>query len=231
MAVICIIGTSGSGKSSSIRNLEPKETILIKVVNKELPYKKGRKHYSKEMKNCVVLDNPETIQVAIQKASVNKNIKTIIIDDAQYIMANEYMRRADDKGFSKFVEIGKKFWELITFCCNTTNEREDLDIFVLSHSETDDFGNTKMKTIGKMLDNTIVMEGLFTIILNAEIKDGEYVFRTKSNGNDPIKSPIDMIEEKYIPNDLKLLKEIVKKYYDDDEEEILKKDTKVLDKK
>jgi len=98
MAVICIIGTSGSGKSSSIRNLEPKETILIKVVNKELPYKKGRKHYSKEMKNCVVLDNPETIQVAIQKASVNKNIKTIIIDDAQYIMANEFMRRANEKG-------------------------------------------------------------------------------------------------------------------------------------
>lgn len=205
--VTLVIGESGTGKSTSIRNMNPDTTFIFQVIKKPLPFKGGK--FNKEKANIFVTDNYEVIINGLKKLDKQSKYTDIIIDDSQYIMANEFMRRAKEKGFEKFTEIGEHYWRLLE-CCN---ECENLNIFILSHSEETDYGKTKIKTIGKLLDDKITIEGMFTIVLRTCIEGGNYFFRTKNSGQDTVKSPFEMFEEELIENDLQLVKEKITAYY------------------
>lgn len=212
---VLINGESGSGKSRSIANLDPKSTFIINVNRKDLPFKGWRSMYSLITKdnpsgNMLFADDYETIDKTIGYVDEKRpEIKVGIIDDAQYIMANEFMRRAKEKGYEKFTEIGEHYWKII-WHCNLT--RSDMIWFILSHVEVNEYGQMKAKTIGKMLDDKICIEGMFTIVLNTLVDDRKYFFETQSNGKNTTKSPEGMFSELRIPNDLEYVRQQIIKY-------------------
>ena len=167
--VIAIVGESGSGKSTSLRNLNPKETFIIQVVNKQLPWRAWKKNYTlwdkdKKTGNRIILDKSEHILLLIKMISEKKpEIKNIIIDDFQYILSNEFMRRINEKSYQKFNDIGFSGWDLIE---SSKQHRDDLNIIFTAHSEIDSNGKLTMKTIGNILKEKITIEGLFTIDTN-----------------------------------------------------------------
>lgn len=216
---ILVLGDSGSGKSTSTMNLDSNSTFYVNCIGKALPFKGWKSKYvdiSNETNgNMLVSDKWDKVKNAILYVSEKRpEIKTIVVDDAQYIMGYEFMERAKEKGFDKFVEMGKHMFEVLTAPDKT---REDLITIFLSHSE-DVSGNgytkTKMKTIGKMLDDKITIEGLFTVVLLASSyrdtdKSMKYIFTTQSDGTTTAKSPMGMFSEVRIPNDLN---EVVKQF-------------------
>lgn len=216
---ILVLGKTGSGKSTSIENLDPSETFIINVVGKDLPFRGGRKKYSKDQNNYFATsDNKAIIQVMKQISDQASKIKTIIIDDFQYVMSYEFMARAKETGFNKFTEIAEHAFNIIN---TAKNLREDLTVIFLTHVEenTDGLGQTsyKIKTIGKLLDEKITIEGLFTVVLMSKIdkdQDGkvQYVFETKGDTNTTVKTPKGMFETETIPNDLKLVIEKMEEY-------------------
>jgi ABC-type dipeptide/oligopeptide/nickel transport system ATPase component len=216
---ILIIGESGSGKSTSIRSLNPLETVIINVLDKPLPFKGFKKNYIKmatedKKVNYFATDEANKIKQAIDKVNQTRpEVKNIIIDDFQYIMANEFMRRALERGYDKFSEIGQKTWDLIK---HISQGREDINCFILSHSHSDDSGKIKCKTIGKMLDDKICVEGMFTIVLHALTSDNKYKFLTQNDGTHLAKSPLGMFKEKYIDNDLLEINKAINDYFNDD---------------
>lgn len=209
---ILLMGQSGTGKSSSVRSLNADETFIINVLNKPLPFKGWKARYNKDKKNYFSSDNAQEIMQVINAISSNpkySHIKTIIIDDFQYVMANEYMRRANETGYSKFTQIGQNAWKIIEYCISS---REDIDIFVLSHTEVDKEGNVKCKTIGNMLDEKITLEGMFTVVLHSMLRDDKYVLLTQFDGTHIAKSPLEMFDDRYIDNDLSYVKQKIKEY-------------------
>jgi hypothetical protein len=134
----------------------------------------------------------------------------IIIDDYQYVMANEYMRRSAETGFNKFTEIGRKTWDVFT---EATKLPDDKRIYILSHTEESDSGRTKMKTIGKMLDEKITLEGMVSICLQTAIVNEQHIFMTKNNGQNTVKSPIGLFENEHIENDLNAVDKAICEYY------------------
>lgn len=214
---VLVIGQSGSGKSTSLRNLDPKSTFIINVLDKPLPFKGYKKSYNKENKNFFCSDNYKTITSLIKAVNERRpEISTLIIDDAHFLMANEFMHRACEKGFDRFSEIAQHMWEVM---CAITSAREDLTCFVLSHSEIDNTGMSKPKTVGKMLDDKITLEAMVTVCLHTIVKDGQYKFLTQNDGAHVCKSPIGLFDESLIDNDLKVVKEKIEQYFNDDEEE------------
>lgn len=212
--LVLIIGESGTGKSTSIKTLKPEETFIIQVINKILPFKNSMKNYPLRTKenpkgNRFISDNHEEINKILEILGNDTRIKNIVIDDSQYIMANEFLSRAQEKSYEKFTEIGKHFADIIR---KAMNLRHDLNIYFLHHEETKEDGTKKAKTIGKMLDDKVCVEGLFTIVLNTEIENGNYYFRTQNNGRNTSKSPEGMFEDVLIPNDLNLVSEKINEF-------------------
>lgn len=215
---ILVLGKTGSGKSTSTENLDPKETFIINVVGKELPFKGGKSKYNAEKKNYFNSHSGPQIVSALKKIDKDMpHVKTIIIDDFQYVMSYEFMLTSTT-GFDKFNEIAEHAFQVI----NTAKTlRDDLTVVFLSHTEesTDGFGqkNYKVKTIGKLLDEKITIEGLFTVVLMAEQREeGQevvYGFRVKGSPRDTVKSPKDMFEEDFIPNDLSLVLSNIEEYH------------------
>lgn len=208
-----ILGESGSGKSTSLENLDHNETFIINVVGKTLPFRGSSKKYNSENKNYISTDNYQTIISTIKTIGNNEkysHIKNLIIDDFQYIMSNEFMKRAMERGFDKFSEMAQHVVFIIE---SALNLRDDLFIFVLSHSEVQGNGKIKMKTIGKMLDDKITLEGIFTIAMHTHVLDGVYKFITNSDGVHIAKSPKGMFKDQYIDNDLLLVKNSIINYY------------------
>lgn len=205
-----ILGASGSGKSTALRTLSPADTLLIKVIGKPLPFKsKDWRPYDKEAcptGNVFVTDQWD----AITKLAGKTKRKVIVIDDFQYVLANEFMRRSEEKGFEKFTDIGRHAWEVMTALNSLP---DDVRVYVLSHTQEDDNGRTKMKTIGKMLDEKITPEGLFTIVLRAGTADGHFYFSTRNNGSDTTKAPIGLFEDDRIDNDLAAVDAAICEYY------------------
>lgn len=198
--VTLILGKSGSGKSASLRNLSPEETGLIQVISKPLPFKsKGWKIYTS--------DNWQSIINACKKSKA----KIIVIDDYQYVMANEFMRRAQEKNYDKFTEIGQHTWFLLN---ELSSLPSDVRVYILSHTEEVEDGQVKMKTIGKLLDDKITLEGMVTIVLRTIVNDGQHFFSTKNNGLDTTKSPMGMFDNDLIDNDLALVDKAICDYYD-----------------
>ena len=201
---VLVIGKSGSGKSSSMRNLNPQETALISVLGKPLPFKKKFDQY--------VTDDAAQIIGAIKAAKR----PIIVIDDANFVMTNMFMRDHSATGggnsvFTLYNNIGDKFWNMIEAIRRIP---EDKRVYVMMHEEMNDFGMVRPKTIGKMIDEKVCLEGMFTIVLRCIVTNGKHVFRTQSDGMDVSKSPIDMFDSEEIPNDLAFVDEAIKKYYE-----------------
>lgn len=210
---VLIIGESGSGKSRSIVSLNPQETFIIASLAKDMPFKGWRKkyvHLTKDGGNYFVTDNYEAIEKTLKYIDEKRpEVKTVVVDDFQYLMANEFMRRSGERGYDKFTEIGEHAWKLVF---NSRLYRTDLIIVFLAHSDTDDTGKTKVKTIGKLLDDKICVEGMFSVVLNTFVEDGKYYFETQTNGNNTTKSPEGMFADRRIPNDLNLVVQSIHKY-------------------
>lgn len=206
-----VIGESGTGKSTALRNLNPEETFIINVIDKPLPFRGGGARYSVEKKNYMHSDNSDKI-IAMMRAINQRalHIKTIVIDDFQYIMSNEFMKRAKDKGFDKFTEIAQNAFNIVN---EIRSCREDLQVFVLTHSDIDDHGRVKCKTIGKLLDDKINVEGLFSMVFHTQVMNGEYKFLVQNDGTRMAKSPMGMFEERYVDNDLESIRNTIHAYF------------------
>lgn len=214
---VLIVGKSGQGKTRSMFSLDPETTILIQAISKPLPWKGSGKQYV-EGANKFVTDDFVKIEKIIRAAATSerreKPVKIIVVDDWQYCLANSYMRRAFETGFAKFTEMGTAYWKVIM----AANEvkRDDLVVAFLSHSDTADNGDEKVKTIGKMLDEKITVEGMFTIVLKTVVDDSRYSFATQTNGHDNVKSPEGMFASRIIDNDLELVRSSAIKYFNEE---------------
>lgn len=208
--VTMILGESGTGKSASLRNFDPEQTMLIQAVSKPLPFKsKGWSKFSKETpKGSIFITDKAGDIINLMKKTRRK---VIVLDDFQYVMANEFMRRSDERGFDKFTEIGKNAWDILTAAAALP---EDVRVYILSHVETNDSGRTKIKTIGKMLDEKITLEGMVTIVLRTSVRDGQYLFSTRNNGSDTTKSPMGLFDTEQIDNDLAQVDAAIFSYYE-----------------
>ncbi len=195
---VLILGESGSGKSASMRNFKEDDIGIINVSSKPLPFKTKLKPFNS--------DDYIKIEDVIKRAKV----KSIVIDDAQYLQANEYMRNAKISGYQKFTDIALNFWTLVQMIIKELPK--DVIVYLLGHIETDSNGKEKFKTIGKMTDNYSV-EGMCTIVLKTLVEDGHYYFTTQTNGFDTVKSPMGMFGEIKIDNDLKAVDTAIREYY------------------
>jgi|TARA_R100000084_G_scaffold53343_1_gene22416 hypothetical protein len=219
-----IIAESGSGKSTSIRNLNPEETFIINIANKPLPFKGWKKNYTlinKENPNgnmTAASSAPGIIKAMRHVNDKMPHIKTLVIDDWQYMSSFEYFDRATEKGYDKFTQIATNLAQVAKF---PKDLRDDLYIFFLTHSEesTDINGHRKVKakTVGKMIDNALTLEGLFSIVLFGKVRkndDGtlDYGFETQTNGENTCKSPMGMFEDQFIPNDLEYVIKHIEEY-------------------
>lgn len=216
---VLIIGHSGIGKSTSIESLPPEETFIINVLGKVLPFKGSNKKYiplseDRMTGNYFCSDSSSTIIKVISFINHKRpDIKNLVIDDFTYSITNEYMSKIMVKGFDKFSELAKNAWQIMN---DLSKCRADLYSFVLSHSDQGDDGIIKCKTIGKLIDKTVCLEGMATIVLHALVIEGEHKFLTQNDGLHLAKSPKDMFKDKIIPNDLNLVKITMENYLNED---------------
>lgn len=196
---VLILGESGSGKSTSLRNFEPDEVGIFNVAGKPLPF---RKKLSK-------VDGATYSKIG--KALSNPKLKAYVIDDSQYLMAFGMFDRAKEVGYGKFTDIALDFKNLVTNIINNTPD--DVIVYFLHHTEVDERGKVKAKTSGKMLDQQLTLEGLFSIVLMAKAEDGNYKFITQSDGYTTCKSPMEMFELE-IDNDLKFVDTTIREYWE-----------------
>jgi hypothetical protein len=196
---ILILGASGSGKSTSLRNFDPKEIGIFNVASKPLPFKK----------KLPKVDN--ATYTTIYKGLAEPKLKKYVIDDSQYLMAFESFDHAKETGYGKFTNMALNFRNLINFV--VTQLPPDVIVYFLHHTEVAEDGRLKAKTLGKMLDNQLTVEGLFSIVLLCQVEGSEHFFITNSDGSNPAKSPMEMFEPK-IDNDLKMVDDTIREYYD-----------------
>jgi len=201
--IVAVMGESGTGKSTSLRNFKQGEASVVNVSKKPLPFRNTL--------SVLKTDNYQDIQTVLTRAQA----KSIVIDDAQYLMAFEYMHRAKEKGFEKFTDIGANFFNLTQTAASLS---DDKIVYFLFHIERTKDGNEKCKTIGQLLDEKITLEGLFTIVLKTVVLlDGsnqrQFCFATVNNGSDTVKTPMGMFMDPLIPNDLKAVDTAIREYY------------------
>lgn len=201
---VLLIGKSGSGKSASLRNFKKDELAIANVLGKPLPFKSNLE--------APKVDDYATILKAIEHTSK----KVIVIDDANYLITNEFMAKSSVKGFDKYNEIGNNFFNLIN---GIKNVKGGKTVYLIMHEDTDDEGNVKPKTIGKLLDDKVNIQGMFTVCIRSMFENGKYIFRLKTNGQDCVKTPIGLFEDDEMENDLKIVDEKIREYYELDKEE------------
>ena len=200
-----ILGNSGEGKSFSLKHLDPKLVGVINVNNKPLPFRGG--HDFKK----IATDNAERIKQILlaSKAPI------IVIDDFQYVMGNEYIGGANQKftgdaAFQRYNIMAYNAWSIINTAIREVPDNKR--VYILSHTQEDN-GRSKIKTIGKMLDDKIVLEGMVTMVLQTTIQDKNHYFMTQNNGFNTVKSPEDMFQSELIPNDLNAVDDAICEYY------------------
>lgn len=204
-----VLGNSGSGKSTSLRNLDPSKTLLIQCIKKPLPFRATGWKVRMTLKsdgNVIQTDDPALIERLMRQSPH----EIVVIDDYQAVMVNELMSRSSEKGYDKFSDIGRNAWNIFNASGSLAENRR---VYILAHTQTDELGNIRMKTVGKMVDQTLVPEGFFTIVLRTEVINGNYLFRTQTNGQDCCKSPIDMFADECIPNDLAAVDAAISDFY------------------
>ena len=217
MSIACmILGQSGTGKTASLRNLDPAHTLLIQAVKKPLPFRsKGWAWFDKEANphgNIFVTDKATTI-IKLMRGTKRS---VIVLDDFQYILANEFMRRVLDKesgnaAFAKYNEIAHNAWSILMAASQLADDKR---VYILGHTQEDDAGRIKAKTIGKLLDEKITIEGLLTIVLRTAVINGQYLFSTRNSGADTVKTPMGLFEDEHIENDLAAADAAIYSYYD-----------------
>lgn len=202
---VLLIGKSGSGKSTSLRNFDEKELALVNVMKKPLPF---RRKFESTM-------NTDDYQ-KIMKGIFNTEKKSIVIDDAGYLITNHFMSKHSVCGggsgvFNLYNELGDFFWTLIEFVKNKLPE--DKIVYFIMHEDKNENGDVKPKTIGKLLDDKVCIEGMFTIALRCMNDNNKHYFRTQSDGSDICKTPLEMFEDLEIDNDLKMVDTVIRDYY------------------
>ena len=198
------MGESGSGKSASLRNFAPNEISVFNVTSKPLPFKQGKTKIPK-------IDNATYADIA--NALANPNKRAYVIDDAGYLLSFEMFKRANETGYSKFTDMAKNFFDMLDFI--NTKLPNDIIVYITMHTEDDpEMHRVKVKTIGKMLDQNLKIEGLFSIVLRAVQTEDGYKFVTRDDMVSTAKSPIGMWEEDMIDNDLKAVDATIREYYD-----------------
>lgn len=225
MANICmLLGKSGTGKSTSIKSLDPKETIVFNVLKKKLPFKGSSKTYNTENKNLFNVDDYTQVINLLQTIdSKVPNVKNIIIDDMIYIMRKEYFKRAKEAGYNKYTELAQHFQQIISTC---ENMRENINVFFILHSEDiqSDKITTgyKVSTIGSLVDNQYNPVEVVPMVLYSAVKYddkgnatyGFYTHKFKEGTVEiPAKSPDEMFESDFIPNDLEFVVNAMNEYY------------------
>lgn len=206
---VLVLGFSGSGKSTSLRNFEEGEIGIFNVAGKPLPFRKRL---------------PKVDKCTYQQihASLNANkLNAYVIDDANYLMAFQNFAMARQSGYGKFTDMAVNFEQTLE-AANATND--DTIVYFFMHPDYDDAGRMKAKTIGKMLDNQLTIEGMFPIVLLADRDDSGFFFMTQTDGTNPVKTPMGMFDEAKIPNDLKLVDDAIREYWQ------MKPLTKVVEK-
>lgn len=201
-----ILGTSGTGKSASLRNMDPVQTLLIQTIPKPLPFRSNAWKPVKDGGNVIVSALADTIISAMHKTSR----PIVVVDDFQYLLAVEFMARASETGYGKFTEMAKHYFDVLTAAANLAPEKR---VYLLSHTDMAENGQVKAKTIGKLLDEKITVEGLVTIVLRTHVVNGQYVFSTHNNGQDTVKTPMGMFEAEHVPNDLAEVDKAIVEYY------------------
>lgn len=210
--VICIMGESGSGKTTSMRNLDPDSTYYIDADRKGLSWRGWKKQYNSEKKNYFCSDEPDRVKAKLTGISEKcPKIKTVVIDTIGSIMVADEMRRSREKGFDKWLDLATCIWDMVDMAYLL---REDLTVVFVAHTQTerteDGYIFTKIKTSGKKLDK-ICLESKFTTVLIAKCIDGEYVFETHSK-NSTAKTPMGLFEANTIPNDIKAVIEALEEF-------------------
>ena len=195
---VLVLGHSGSGKSSSLRNFEQGEIGIFNVASKPLPFRKKL-----DMLNAARYNQ-------IHNSLMSNKLRAYVIDDANYLMAFQSFAKANQKGYDKFTDMAVSFERLLE-AANKTNE--DTITYFFMHPDYDEAGRMKPKTIGKMLDSQLCVEGMFPIVLQAHNDEGGYVFLTKSDGTNPVKAPMGMFEEGVVENDLKMVDTRIRVYW------------------
>jgi hypothetical protein len=196
---VMILGESGTGKSTSMRNCTAERFGIINVSKKPLPFKTNIKTYN--------TDDYGKIIGALKAAKT----PSIVIDDSQYLLVNAFMRRSKEVGYQKYNDFANDHWNLIQFVVN--NLPDDTIVYFMSHVDRDQNGYEKAKTIGKMLDQYVTLEGLFTIVLKTHVLDGKYTFITHNSGFDTVKTPLGMFEADEIDNDIVTVDNTIRDYY------------------
>ena len=201
---VLLIGKSGSGKSASLRNFKAEEVDVINVESKPLPFRN----------NFVTIDTDD--YRATCKAIKNSKKKVVVVDDAGYLITNAFMRGHASQGagnamFNFYNQLADNFWKLITYI--KSMEDKNKIVYIIMHDQKNDYGDIRPKTIGKLLDDKVCIEGMFTICLRSMASDGRFVFRTRSDGLDVTKTPIGLFDTEEIDNDLRMVDEKIRDYY------------------
>lgn len=196
--IVMVMGKSGSGKSASLRNFGPGEVGIFNVVGKRLPFRN----------RLYTADNVNINEIIRRMGKASRD--AYVIDDSQYLMTFTLFDRIREKNYDKFTEIGQSFYRLLKAARETPR---DCITYFLHHSEDVDGGGVKAKTVGKLLDNHLTLEGLFPIVLRAVVMDGQYYFETQSDGLTTCKSPMGMFSEFRVDNDLRAVDAVIREYW------------------
>ena len=198
---VLVLGASGSGKSASMRNFKENDVRILNVASKPLPFRNVNK-----------LKKADKATYAMIKGAV-KSGQTLsyVVDDAQYLMAFESFEKINETGYSKFSAMAKNYEDMLRTIQEDTSP--DTIVYIMQHIDKDEDGNIKAKTLGKMLDQQLTIEGLFSIVLLAKAEERRHFFVTQSDGTNPCKSPMGMFDEIEIDNDLKMVDDTIREYY------------------
>ncbi len=207
--LVLILAKSGTGKSSSMRNLKKDEAAVVLCSGKELPFK----HDLQTMVPKTYADINNVI--AVSKKPI------IVIDDINYMMSFEEISRVNEVGYAKFTQMASNMLGIFR---NILNKDSDQVFYIMAHQDEDEDGQIRMKTTGKMLSEKVVLEGLVNVVITTEVSDGDFLFRVKTDGLG-VKTPIGMFDTPTIPNDLKLVDSAIREFYDI-KPEVKKKETK-----
>ena len=215
---ILILGESGTGKSTSLRSLNPSETFVINILDKPLPFRGYKKNYTKLASdgltgNYYETDDHASIIRVIKLINEKRvDIKNLIIDDFGFTLTNTYMRRSRETGYAKFADIGRNAWDIIM---SLRGQRDDLNCIMTMHTEIDASGRYKPRTIGKMVDQYNIIEGSFTFIFHSIVMENQYKFITNNDGCHMAKTPMGCFEDLHIDNDMQLVINKINEYSND----------------
>jgi len=196
---VMVLGASGSGKSTSLRNFKPEEIGIFNVASKPLPFRSSLKKVDKASYSLIT------------KVLKDNKLRCYAIDDSQFLMVFDEFNRAKEVGYSKFTDFALNFYNLVQTVINDTSP--DTIVYFLHHTETDDWGKVKAKTVGKMIDSKLTLEGMFSVVLLCGTDGKEHWFETQSNGANTAKTPLQMFDSNRIDNDLRAVDDVLREYW------------------